>query len=322
MERRGGPGWLEVFGLRPVGPGLRAAAKAIGGTPYRPPIRWGPSSLRILKPWVSLPTWLGRTAPGRRLWVYNLANRVPQPRHEGYSVAVTHARDFQGGRWTYDGHAGTDFAAPVGTTVVAPAPGVVLRVANDFDHGGRKVCVDHGGGLLTGSCHLSRALVAEGDRVARGQALGLSGASGMEFLLFFPWVAPHLHFEVWLGGEAVDPYARPGEVSLWRRRNDPEPANLRPVPGDEDFTPTEWSAAGVEAAVRACRDPEARALFWSCATLPRRAAELVFWRNSRPALFRDVPPLLGTAVARRPILDLPFAPDEVSGSVLPRVREP
>ena len=74
---------------------------------------------------------------------------------------------------TYDIHNGTDFATPVGTRVVAGAPGVVRRVSSEFHRGGLKVFIDHGGGLVTGANHLSRALVRVGERVSRGQLVAL-----------------------------------------------------------------------------------------------------------------------------------------------------
>ena len=133
-----------------------------------------------------------------------------------YSVRVTDCEDFQGGRWTYDGHVGTDLALPVGTAITAAAPGHVLRVRNDMNRGGLKVFIDHGGGLITSSNHLARALVREGDAVRRGQVIALSGMSSVDGLLFFPWLAPHLHFNVFLDGRPVDPFARPDETPLWR----------------------------------------------------------------------------------------------------------
>ncbi len=160
---------LDTFGLRPLRPALRDAWQALAGNPHLPPSRWGPSSVRIFKPHIGLPTWLGLKRRDRRVPIYNFFNRVPQPPDEGYSVRATYARDFRGGRFTYDGHVGTDFASPVGTPVVAAAPGVVLRVCNEMNRGGLKVCIDHGEGLFTTSNHLSRALVEPGHRVARGE---------------------------------------------------------------------------------------------------------------------------------------------------------
>lgn len=317
---RGGTGpigWAETFGLSPLDEAASEVARALRGTSYVPASRWGLSSVRIFKPQISLPTWLRRTRADRRLPVYNFFNRVPQPRDEGYSVRVTYCRDFRGGQWTYDGHLGTDFAAPVGMPIVAAAPGVVLRVARELDRGGLKVCVDHGEGLFTTHNHLSRALVRVGDRVARGDVLGLSGASGLEFFLFFPWVAPHLHYNVWLDGEPIDPFATPDETSLWRRRNDPVPFDGVAVADDARFEPSRWDRDGVDAAIEACRDPAVRDAMRAVEWLPARAAEVLVQRVYRPAMFEAFPPLYERASAPRPRLDLPFRREDCVGVALP-----
>jgi hypothetical protein len=310
-------GLIEALGLRPIGPAAHDALEALIGTPFLPRTRWGPSSLHIVKPWISLPTWLGCKARGNRLWIYNLFNREQPPRSESYSVRVTFARDFMGGRFTYDGHQGTDFAAPVGTPVVAAAPGSVLRVHNDFYHGGLKVCVDHGGGYVCGYYHLSRTLVVEGELVERGRVLGLSGASGMEFVLFFPWIAPHLHYDVWLDGTPVDPFALEGEVSLWRQHNDPVAGPAGQAASDSTFEPSAWSPEGVEASIEACRDPKVRDHFRTYGSFPRRAAEVLCWRNYRSPLFREFPSLYRQVSPRRPFLDLPFRDQDAAGVLMP-----
>lgn len=308
---------LEVFGLVPFASGVREAWRTIRGNPYLPPVMWDATSLRIFKPWISLPTWARRKPRDGRVPIYNFFNRVPQPAGEGYSVRVTYGRDYRGGRYTYDGHLGTDFAVPVGTNVLAPAPGQVVRVRNDLEHGGLKVCIDHGRGLFTTCNHLARATVAEGQRVERGDRIGRSGASGMEFLLFFPWVAPHVHFNVWLNGEPVDPFAREGEVSLWRRRNDPVPFTAEAPADDEAFAPTVWDADGVREAIDACRDPRLRAMMASIPDLTRRAAEVLVRRNYQSALFDAFPSLYGTPGEREPRLDLPFSATDFVGVRLP-----
>ncbi len=63
---------------------------------------------------------------------------------------------------------------------------------------GNVVWLDHGGGVLTVYAHLSEIRAQEGARIRPGDILGLSGASG-------DVTAPHLHFEVWRWGRAVDP---------------------------------------------------------------------------------------------------------------------
>jgi hypothetical protein len=94
-------------------------------------------------------------------------------------------------------HLGTDFAGAVGAPVRAANRGRVALVAS-FYLAGSAVYVDHGGGLITGYFHLSRAAVAEGDVVARGQIIGRVGKSGRV-------TGPHLHWIARYGGITVDP---------------------------------------------------------------------------------------------------------------------
>lgn len=94
-------------------------------------------------------------------------------------------------------HMGTDFAGAVGSPVMASNRGVV-RLVGKFYLGGNVVYVDHGLGITTAYLHLSRTLVAEGDTVERGQAIGRVGATGRV-------TGPHLHFIARLGGITVDP---------------------------------------------------------------------------------------------------------------------
>lgn len=311
------PPLLDTFGLSPFEGLLPDALAIVRGRTGIPPVEFGPSSLRVFKPVISLPTWLGRRRPDRRIPIYNLFNRVPVPGKGGYSVRVTHARDFQGGQWTYDSHTGTDFAIPVGTTVVAAAAGRVARVVRFFDNGGLKVVVDHGRGLVTTSDHLSRALVHEGDRVGCGQPLGLSGASGIEFVVFFPWVSPHLHFNVWLNGEPVDPFAIPGsrETSLWRHGNDPRPAG----PGDrgERYEPTPWNGAAVDRFIAGCRDPVERRRLGDVRDPGLRPVYALVSRLYGRAAFGSMPSL-HRAFPREPRLCLPFESTDFQGVLLPR----
>jgi murein DD-endopeptidase len=274
-------------------------------------IRVGVSSLRILRPAIAMPTWLGLRRPDRRVPILNYVNRVRAPRDQGYSVRVTYARDWRGGRRTYDGHLGTDFAVPIGTTVVAAAAGVVLHVGYDLAAGGLKVCIDHGDGLLTTSNHLSRALVRPGDLVARAAPIGRSGASGLELALCFPWLPPHLHLNVWLDGEPVDPFAADdSEIPLWRAGNDPTPA----IDGiDAPFVPTAFCEAGVADAIAACRDPDARRRLATASPLPRAACELLLLRNYRPARFTSFPRVYRGSHPRAARLDLPFRTTDFVG---------
>ena len=94
-------------------------------------------------------------------------------------------------------HGGADFAAALGTPVRATADGTVVMVASHF-FGGNAVFVDHGDGLVSQYFHLSRALVREGQEVARGAVVGEVGATGRA-------TGPHLHFGLRWRGARVNP---------------------------------------------------------------------------------------------------------------------
>ena len=95
-------------------------------------------------------------------------------------------------------HRGVDIAAPMGTPVVSPADGVVCLVAKNMVLMGNTVMVDHGLGVRSIFIHLSRILVKNGDRVARGNLIGRVGQTGRT-------TGPHLHWGVYVNAIAVDP---------------------------------------------------------------------------------------------------------------------
>lgn len=304
----------EALGITPLGERWREVLVTFRGAEGVPPSRWDHTSLGIFQPALALRTWLGRRRDDRRVPIYNLFNHRQTPLADGWSVRRTQVLDFRGGTRTYDSHNGTDFVVPTGTVVVAAAPGVVLRVSSEFNRGGLKIFVDHGHGLVTTSNHLGRALVEVGEVVRRGQPLALSGASGIDMVLMFPWNAPHVHFNVWLNGEPVDPFARAGEASLWRRHNDPEPGTHDP---DEPFEVTVWDDARVGAAIDACDVASVRELLHATRPLPERAMAALFQRNYYPTRFATRPSPYDRVHDRVPRLDLPFRRDDFDGIVLP-----
>ncbi len=94
-------------------------------------------------------------------------------------------------------HQGLDFPAPIGTTVLSAAGGVVVTQEVQPNYG-FVIEVDHGNEVLTRYAHLSRSFVKKGDLIKRGQKMAEVGNTGRS-------TGPHLHFEVLVRGVAQDP---------------------------------------------------------------------------------------------------------------------
>ncbi|HEX6751231.1 MAG TPA: peptidoglycan DD-metalloendopeptidase family protein [Longimicrobium sp.] len=167
-----------------------------------------------------------------------------------------------------DGHNGYDWWLPAGTPVLAAAPGVVTFAGTEAPAwcpllnattSGRWVVIAHGLAphalIYTQYGHFSRIAVKEGDRVAAGQPLGLSGSSGCS-------TGPHLHFSVFRAradghGVAVDPYG-------WRTAApDPWAADTAGLPSENlwgaapamfrEFRPAPPALPGAAAVISAVR---------------------------------------------------------------------
>ncbi len=94
-------------------------------------------------------------------------------------------------------HKGVDLPASTGTPIHATADGVIGR-ADWFGGYGLCVEIEHGANLETRYGHMSRIAVAEGQHVHKGDVIGYVGSTGRS-------TGPHLHYEVRIGGEAVNP---------------------------------------------------------------------------------------------------------------------
>ncbi|MGQ9577493.1 MAG: peptidoglycan DD-metalloendopeptidase family protein [Candidatus Aminicenantales bacterium] len=94
-------------------------------------------------------------------------------------------------------HKGIDIATNLGNPVLAPAEGVVVETKNDRI-GGKTILISHGGGINTLYYHLDKILVKPGQKVKRGDIIGLVGKTGKA-------LGPHLHYEVQVNGRSVNP---------------------------------------------------------------------------------------------------------------------
>lgn len=96
------------------------------------------------------------------------------------------------------GHSGTDFAAPIGTPVVAPAAGRVVYVNPDVFLTGKTVMIDHGYGIFSSYSHLNEIKVVLNQNLNQGDPIGSVGQTGRA-------TGPHLHFTLTWYGVRINP---------------------------------------------------------------------------------------------------------------------
>jgi murein DD-endopeptidase MepM/ murein hydrolase activator NlpD len=94
-------------------------------------------------------------------------------------------------------HEGLDFPANTGAPILAAADGIVIAAEHTPDYG-NIVKINHGSGLETRYAHASKIVVKVGERVTKGQQVALVGNTGRS-------TGPHLHYEIRLNGNALDP---------------------------------------------------------------------------------------------------------------------
>lgn len=139
-----------------------------------------------------------------------VAEAIPKIVEKGTKIPPTYIKPISGGRITSTfgyrtsliagmttNHGAIDWATPLGTSVVASCGGTVYY-AGWMSSYGYVVFINHPDGRQTRYAHLSRVLVSAGQTVAQGQKIALSGSTGVS-------TGPHLHFEMRIGGKAVNP---------------------------------------------------------------------------------------------------------------------
>lgn len=102
------------------------------------------------------------------------------------------------GKKVTSNHKGIDIAAPKGAKIIASNGGTVVTSSYDANGYGNYVIIDHGGGKMTVYGHMSKRSVSVGQKVTKGQQIGLVGSTGRS-------TGPHCHFEVRINGSAVNP---------------------------------------------------------------------------------------------------------------------
>jgi len=95
-------------------------------------------------------------------------------------------------------HTGIDIRGKKGEKIYATADGVVLKSFRNGGYG-NYITIDHGNGYTTAYAHLHKYLVHKGDRVTRGQVIGLVGNTGRS-------TGPHLHYEIALNNNTINPH--------------------------------------------------------------------------------------------------------------------
>jgi murein DD-endopeptidase MepM/ murein hydrolase activator NlpD len=161
---------------------------------------------RLFASWQSLDkpgTQIAR--PSRRIGSVAIPSRMPVDGVRLTSDFGMRWHPVTGGRRA---HKGVDLAGPIGTPVHATADGVVSR-ADWFSGYGLYVALEHGGDIESRYGHMSRLNVAAGQQVRKGDIIGFVGSTGRS-------TGPHLHYEVRIAGQAVNPipYMQSGEVRV------------------------------------------------------------------------------------------------------------
>lgn len=150
---------------------------------YRERIEWESELLRVLFNGYT-PLWLGE-------------GRFVFPSAGNARPSFGERRLFNNIHWST--HRGVDVASPFGSPVIASNSGRIVLARNLY-YAGNAVIIDHGVGVFTFYCHLSRLGVKRGDFIRRGDIIGRVGATGRV-------TGPHLHWAVRVAGKNVDPYS-------------------------------------------------------------------------------------------------------------------
>jgi murein DD-endopeptidase len=301
----------DTLGLAPLPLRLKQAMVTFVGEEDVPSSKWGLSSLSQLHPTISHKLWRGKFHVPRKVIISNLFNHTQTPIEEGWSVRKTQIKDFRGKGLTYNSHNGTDFAIPVGTSVYNAAPGKIVAVLSQFNRGGLKIFIDHGDGLMTCYAHLAKSLVNVGDVLNDISPIAISGYSGIDGVMTFPLGIPHIHFNVWLNGEPVDPFAHGNEISMWAGGDEP-----KSFAGSlNSYKSSSYNPKKVKQAIANCKTATTRNRLASLTDIEEQAAHTIIEMNYYPTRFTERINVYDKNYSRKPSLYLPFSVTDFDGLV-------
>ena len=188
-----------AIGASPAAAQTEAASAQISGQVHKitdgaqSPLGKGDEEFsQLFASWKSLDSGNGIVAPAQTSM--SIPSRMPLDQIRLTSGFGMREHPVLGGRRN---HKGIDLAAPTGTPVYATADGIVGMAQRNGSYG-NYVQIEHGGEMQTRFAHLSAYTVSAGDRVHKGDLIGYVGTTGRS-------TGPHLHYEVRVAGEAVDP---------------------------------------------------------------------------------------------------------------------
>lgn len=324
VVRRPLPAFPERFGIRSVAQVMRDLSEVVRSGLTRRRFQFDLRSAGLLRPDLSLPAYAGLIPDDGLAPIFNLFDRTGGGQRYTQRVSRSRARDFRGGRLSYDEHDGIDFVCPIGTPLCAAAPGIVVMIRDRWLRGGLTIAVDHGHGLLTQYTHCARAIVSLGQPVERGRPLALSGAAGYDLVQFFPFIPPHIHFMVYLDGEPLDPFTVKGDKAgpgAWLVPNAPQPSGPREDDVARDASPIDETA--ISAAIGSCRDRRISDELSAVRGTPAFAAALLedaithdawAWPDRKPGSVRPRLDTTRRTAARKIRLSLPL-PGEAYGGI-------
>lgn len=313
------PGFFKRFGADGAGHIAKTAKHVLAHRRSGDRFIAGASSAGFARPDLSWPAYAGLVPKDGLSPIYHFFDRTAGGRGFASKITRADARDYRGGKLTYDEHDGTDFVCPPGMQAVCSAPGILVATRNNFLRGGLTACVDHGG-VVTQYTHLAKLTAEIGQPLQRGDVIGLTGHSGFDMVMGFPWVPPHIHFMAWVLGTPVDPFLRDDEdvhAATWQSRNDPRPsgplASDDPPPSLRDIS---VSRRAIERALSLCKSDAIRSEIEAATSDAGRAAiiedSLHHDRNEWPVEARGLD-LRPHGVHKRVELTLPLPASEYAG---------